>query len=352
MVHPGLLRITLTLLPAAAALPAQRPNPVHNKVADRWIKRLELPDKKPEAARELLRMGAAATKDLARGLADPRPEIVRTVAHILKMLGADAKSAVPVLEKLAAGADKERASIARWALAGVRPQGIILVSRSKGAVVELDAKGKETFSLKQGNSLFDAERLANGNYLVVLYTQHLVREITPKGKVVWEYKDLKTPMDADRLPSGNTLISDIQNKVIEVNRKGEIVWRYDGAKSPYQAERLPNGNTLIPEYGGNRVVEVDPTGKVVWQFPGANAMDADRLPSGNTLVTLYSGTIQEVTPKGKVVFEMKAQSAYSTTRMQNGDYLVVGNTGVYRYDKKGKQIWFNKLGMTGSVEVY
>jgi outer membrane protein assembly factor BamB len=356
-VHSGLRSIALCLLasapqvsPAQTVQKAQKPI-VHDKSANRQIKRLELPGKKSEAVRRLLRMGKAATKDLTRALSDPRLEIVHTVAHILRMLGADAKAAVPALKKLAAGKDKERARVARWALAGVHPKGVILVSSSKGALVELDGNGKETFSLKQGNSLFDAERLANGNYLITIYTQRAVREITRKGRIVWEYKALKTPMDADRLPSGNTLISDITRGLIEVDPKGKIVWEFK-TQSSYQAERLPNGNTLIPEYGGNRVIEVDPKGKIVWEFKGTNCMDADRLPNGNTLITLYSGKIQEVTSKGKVVFSIKAPTAYSAHRMQNGDILVVGNTGVQRFDKSGKELWFNKLGMAGSVEVY
>jgi len=69
---------------------------------------------------------------------------------------------------------------------------------------------------------------------------------------VWEYGGsdlLLWPRDADRLPNGNTLIVDtFNNRVIEVNPRGEVVWEYGGLAMPYSADRLS-----VPEEDGETV---------------------------------------------------------------------------------------------------
>ncbi|MFC4438629.1 MULTISPECIES: aryl-sulfate sulfotransferase [Natrialbaceae] len=59
----------------------------------------------------------------------------------------------------------------------------------------------------------------------------------------WQWADdrIQWPRDADRLPNGNTLIVDSHgNRVIEVNASGDIVWEV-GSTLPYDAERLETG---------------------------------------------------------------------------------------------------------------
>ncbi len=72
------------------------------------------------------------------------------------------------------------------------------------------------------------------------------------GTKVWEYGGsdlLLWPRDADRLPNGNTLIVDtFNNRVIEVDREGDVVWEYGGVAMPYSADRLS-----VPEEGGETV---------------------------------------------------------------------------------------------------
>ena len=62
--------------------------------------------------------------------------------------------------------------------------------------------------------------------------------------LVWELGDqnLNWPRDADRLPNGNTLIVDSMNhRVIEVDPQGEIVWEAHTPWGPYDAERVKYG---------------------------------------------------------------------------------------------------------------
>ena len=225
------------------------------------------------------------------------------------------------------------------------------------------------------NPGFDVELLSNNNILFVL-PRHGVHEIDRNGKVVWSYLDKKVSHDADRLPNGNTLVvygnedspSDAQVK--EINPKGEIVWAWYAKdhfyKSPYKdiydqgwthtnaVTRLPNGNTLISPRNFNFLVEVDPqgavvrtigegifryqhdpevlpngrillanhrrphraieidpkTGKIVWQSAGferGGVRDADRLQNGNTLITTWT-KIVEVTAGGEIVWRLTLQN--------------------------------------------
>ncbi|MFC7204768.1 aryl-sulfate sulfotransferase [Haloferax namakaokahaiae] len=54
---------------------------------------------------------------------------------------------------------------------------------------------------------------------------------------------LNWPRDADRLPNGNTLIVDTLNhRVMEVTPTGEVVWEYYATWGPYDAERVAHGD--------------------------------------------------------------------------------------------------------------
>jgi hypothetical protein len=56
-------------------------------------------------------------------------------------------------------------------------------------------------------------------------------------------RTLSWPRDADRLPNGNTLIVDSMNhRVIEVTPRGRIVWEYYATWGPYDAERVAHGD--------------------------------------------------------------------------------------------------------------
>ena len=55
------------------------------------------------------------------------------------------------------------------------------------------------------------------------------------------------PRDADRLPNGNTLVVDTLNhRIVEVTPTGEVVWEFYAPWAPYDAERLGVGNEAVP----------------------------------------------------------------------------------------------------------
>ena len=227
-------------------------------------------------------------------------------------------------------------------------------------------------------------RLANGNTLIASRTNEVL-EVTPGGKPVWSYTRLAdnptllNVYSAQRLPNGNTLIVDRRaDFVIEVTPAKEIVWRY-GAQTdslqpgslydPFSAVRLANGNTLIVDNrGGTRVIEVrssdygpaDPAlgytaDSIVWQYGragdagiGTNQLAsprfAQRLANGNTLITdagdqVYAGhRVIEVTPGGDIVWQYGVAGEVgrdlghldkpaAAQRLANGNTLIVEETG-------------------------
>ena len=78
------------------------------------------------------------------------------------------------------------------------------------------------------------------------------REGGPAGNGTWKRTwllsgNLNWPRDADRLPNGNTLVVDsMNNRVIEVTPAGEIVWEMHAPWATYDAERLHDAGTNDP----------------------------------------------------------------------------------------------------------
>jgi hypothetical protein len=71
----------------------------------------------------------------------------------------------------------------------------------------------------------------------------------------WGYSgELTWPRDADRLPNGNTLIVDSGgDRVLEVSPDREVVWSYRTRRNPYDVERLSYGD----EPAGPTMAELD-----------------------------------------------------------------------------------------------
>lgn len=228
---------------------------------------------------------------------------------------------------------------------------------------------------KYRNPGFDVELLSNNNILFVLPRKG-VYEINRNGNIVWSYLDKKVSHDADRLSNGNTLvvwggwdeISDAQVK--EINPKGEIVWSWYAKdhfyKPPYKdiyregwthtnaVTRLPNGNTLISLRNFNLTVEVDPEGSVVWSFDweflGKNPHEPEIHPNGNMLIALRKPhrVIEIDRETGEIVWKFKkpeVQTIRDNDRLPNGNTLIVERTKILEVTSEGKVVW--ELGVKG-----
>lgn len=249
---------------------------------------------------------------------------------------------------------------------------IIEVNMQGHIVWEYDIPG---YLQKYTNPGFDVESLPNNNILFVLPLNG-VYEISRSGDIVWSYMDSKVSHDADRLPNGNTLvvfgggdgINDPQVK--EINSKGEIVWAWYARdhfnKPPYKdiyddgwthtnaASRLPNGNTLISLRNFNFVVEVDPRGAVVRTIGEGifyRQHDPVMLPNGNILVANHQKphrAIEVDLNTGKIVwqspeFERDATPVRDANRLPNSNTLVTGTTKIIEFTAEGEIVWQLKL---------
>ena len=250
--------------------------------------------------------------------------------------------------------------------------------KDRPRIIEVDMNGKIVweyvlpFHLREYNNPgFDVEGLPNGNVLFVLPLKG-VYEIDRKGDVVWSYVDSQVTHDADRLPNGNTLVvfggsdskDDIQAK--EINPKGEIVWSWRAKDHLDTAEyrniynqgwthanavsRLENGNTLISLRNFNVVVEVEPNGSIV-RMIGKGIFhyqhDPEVLPNGNLLVMNHSRPNKaiEIDPKtNKVVWESRKfgkrmSPVRDADRLPNGNILITGTTKILEFTPDGELVW-------------
>ena len=180
--------------------------------------------------------------------------------------------------------------------------------------------------------------------------------LNPDGKVVWEHgtKQAKTGdvQDAWMLPNGNVLFADGLS-VTEVTREHKIVFQYipkeQKGGGAFSCQRLDNGNTVIGENATGKILEVDPSGKVVFELQTnpskvgnhLNMRMVRKLDSGNYLVCMIGASqVHEYSPDGKKVMEIKAPSkTFSAIRTPQGTTLVSAFSGVFEYDKTGKEIW-------------
>jgi outer membrane protein assembly factor BamB len=218
--------------------------------------------------------------------------------------------------------------------------GNVLAAFPRSGVYEINRTSRQVvWKYLDPKASHDAERLANGNTLIVdggygrdTIDDPAVVEVSPQGQVVWSwyardyfnrapYNTITGPdwthtNAAIRLANGNTLVSLRNfNLVAEVDRNGKVVrlWGEGIMSHPHGPEPLPNGNLLFANPGRlPQAIEIDPAGKIVWsytippdvQFASASTRDADRLQNGNTLITAANRLI-EVTPQGEVVWQFR-----------------------------------------------
>lgn len=194
-------------------------------------------------------------------------------------------------------------------------------------------------------------RLENGNLVVVNQYQGRVVIVAPKpsdkGETVWKRDGLSQPMDAQRLPNGNVLIVEMgTRKVSEYKAEGDALWEFateDGSQ-PQAARRLPNGNTIV--LTTQKIVELGPEKDVVRTIPlGDNiyGQKMEILDNGNFLVVSGNyGLVREVDGDGKTVWEKKGLSQpVGAVRLDNGNTLVAEQHNQYsitEWDSAGKAV--------------
>jgi len=214
------------------------------------------------------------------------------------------------------------------------PNGNILTVLPRKGVYEINRDKQIVWKYSDPKVSHDADRLPNGNTLVVYGAYDTkddaqVKEVSPQGTVVWSWY-AKNSFDkppfatisdegwthtnaVSRLTSGNTLISTRNfNMIVEVDQQGNVVRRIGEGLLVAQHDPLvlPNGNILVANHiQPNEIIELDPSGNVTWRYPilGRGSWpvrDANRLENGNTLITA-SDRIIEVTPDRQIVWQFR-----------------------------------------------
>src|SRR5207248_3813134 len=183
--------------------------------------------------------------------------------------------------------------------------------------------------------------------LVAEYRSRTVTERNLKGEVVWTRTANNLPVGAQRLDNGNTLIVD-RNEVVEVNAADKEVWRWNTPGGMFLAARRGrNGETVVLDSAAN-LHRVDAKGQVVktHRLTGVTlagiGTHIDLLPNGNVLVPTYvQNKVLEFDADGKKVWEMNADRPTACSRLPNGNTLITSRyaRNVIEIDRTGKKVW-------------
>jgi hypothetical protein len=177
---------------------------------------------------------------------------------------------------------------------------VIVVNRSTKAIeMRLGADGNHSTLNEQHNPTYlESENGTPALLVADSENDRVVEYAYQDGEwvEVWELGTdrLNWPRDADRLPNGNTLIVDTMNhRVIEVTPTGEIVWEAYTPWAPYDVERLVYGD----EAGGPTMQDMNTSGS--YEFNGSAGL-APGTGKDVTFPTWLQTTFEETPVEGSV----------------------------------------------------
>ncbi len=170
---------------------------------------------------------------------------------------------------------------------------VILVDRETGEIeLKLGSEGDHSVMHEQHNPVYLESESGRPTILVadsegdriVEYERRAggwERTWTLSGEFSW-------PRDADRLPDGNTLVVDsLNHRVVEVAPDGEIVWEVYAPWGPYDAERVTWGD----EAGGPTIADQGATGNAtLYGSAGLAPGTGDRTSFAGRLQASFAGT--------------------------------------------------------------
>ena len=126
----------------------------------------------------------------------------------------------------------------------------IVVNRSTGNVtMALGSDGNHSVLYEQHNPDYLESEDGNPTVLVGDSENDRVVEYEKRGDEwvqTWKAGEgqFTWPRDADRLPNGNTLVVDSMNhRVVEITPEGKIVWEFYAPWAPYDVERVQVGDS-------------------------------------------------------------------------------------------------------------
>ncbi|NHN60889.1 MULTISPECIES: aryl-sulfate sulfotransferase [Halorussus] len=170
---------------------------------------------------------------------------------------------------------------------------VVVVNRSTDEVtMQLGSDGNHDVLYEQHNPQYLRE--ANGTPTVLVADSEndriveYARESEGDWTKTWSVgtQGLNWPRDADRLPNGNTLVVDtMHHRVFEVTPTGEVVWEFHAPWAPYDVERITYGD----EPGGPTMRELGKTGD--YELSGSRlAVGGDTKTVSFWLAAAFEGT--------------------------------------------------------------
>ncbi|MBN2734054.1 MAG: aryl-sulfate sulfotransferase [Methanomicrobiaceae archaeon] len=266
----------------------------------------------------------------------------------------------------------------------IQPGTTILADNHDSAsprIIEVNRLGEIVWEYPLANDLkaytnpgWDVEPLPNGNILTVLPGKG-VYEINRDRQIVWSYSDRKVSHDADRLENGNTLVVygayDTKNdaQVKEVDSSGNIVWSWYAKDSfdraPYASisnegwthtnavTRLSNGNTLVSLRNFDLIAEVSPTGELVGTI-GEGVLRSQHdplvLPDGNILLAnhIEPNEIIKMDLSGNVTWRYRILDRGScpvrdANLLANGNFLIAESDRIIEMTNEKQIVWQFRL---------
>ncbi|WP_435181611.1 aryl-sulfate sulfotransferase [Halorussus sp. AFM4] len=105
-------------------------------------------------------------------------------------------------------------------------------------------------------------------------------------------KSLNWPRDADRLPNGNTLVVDsMNNRVMEITPSGKIVWEFYAPWAPYDAERITFGDEAAEAENLSTIADMNAKGEyAITNSAGLTPGTGDRLTFAQWMSAAFAGT--------------------------------------------------------------
>jgi HEAT repeat protein len=230
-------------------------------------------------------------------------------------------------------------------------------ARLGGRVFELDAAGKQRWSLDKLQNPCDAQMLPGGTVLVVEQGLQRISERDLKGGIVWQ-KAMPGMilMGAQRLRNGRTFVV-TRGRLFELDKDGsKELWAYHRPQNDIMnGKKLRDGGYMFMTWQGI-VTRLDGEGKEVktFQVPlaqfGFNPASIDFLANDHVLVAhTNQHKVVEYDGNGKSVWEATVQWPFAVERLVNGRTLVssLNTLKIVELDRAGKVVWEVKDSLRG-----
>jgi hypothetical protein len=205
----------------------------------------------------------------------------------------------------------------RWLIGGLRHpidvqvlahDRILVCEYAARVVSERNLKGEVLWEKAVPGILLAARRLPGGRTFIV--TKERLLEVDASGKEVWSLDRPHDVAAACRLRNGQVVLVTNGGRCLRLDADGKQLHSFPTGvvlSIGTQIECLPGGHILIPMYSRNQVVEYDAAGRVVWSAMVARPNSVQRLPNGHTLISSRLGTlVLELDRNGDEVWRYRA----------------------------------------------